>query len=283
MTDPTPTDPTPTVNIVELRVNIDGLEKLAKPIGTLFNRITDAIGTLYEPIHMVRIAKSESKVDEIERRSSARLLREQENIDRIVLEALRHLHDDARPEEIEDDFLPFFFGKAKRFSSEKMQNIWSRILAEEANKPGTYSKRTLNQLEVIDKDDAELLTALCNFVWIINGDPFPLIFDQLDNMYAEYGLNSHKLEHLDDIGLITYTPIRSFKLQGLLSMNYFGKELVLDSTKSKKGKFDLGKAIFTKTGKQLASLCTASAIDGFYDELLKLLKATYPGVRTAGM
>ena len=46
-----------------------------------------------------------------------------------------------------------------------MQILWARVLAGEANAPGTYSKRTVNLLSDFDKSDAELFTKLCGFGW----------------------------------------------------------------------------------------------------------------------
>jgi hypothetical protein len=61
-------------------------------------------------------------------------------------------------------------------------NLWSRVLAGEANKPGSYSKRTVNFLSDLDKIDAELFSQLCGFVWMFS-TLTPLVFDVQVDIY----------------------------------------------------------------------------------------------------
>src|SRR5438132_11151718 len=84
-----------------------------------------------------------------------------------------------------------------------MQGLWSRVLAGEANSPGTYSKRTVNFLSDLDKNDAELFTKLCGFAWLI-GNLVPLIYDEQQEIYNKFGVNFNTLSHLESIGLIQF-------------------------------------------------------------------------------
>jgi predicted DNA binding CopG/RHH family protein len=54
--------------------------------------------------------------------------------------------------------------RARRVSDEDMQSVWAKILAEEAKKPGSFSKRTVAFVETLDKDEANLFNELCRFV-----------------------------------------------------------------------------------------------------------------------
>jgi hypothetical protein len=46
-------------------------------------------------------------------------------------------------------------------------------LAGEANRPGSFSKRTLSTVSDLDKRDAEVFTTLCRFGWRIGTAPYP--------------------------------------------------------------------------------------------------------------
>ena len=70
--------------------------------------------------------------------------------------------------------LSIFFEKSRIVSDNEMQELWSRVLAGEANDPGTYSKRTVNFLSDLDKGEAALFTKLCGFVWLM-GNLVPLV------------------------------------------------------------------------------------------------------------
>ena len=57
-----------------------------------------------------------------------------------------------------------------------MQTLWARVLASEAETPGSYSKRALELLSVLEKQEAHLFTSACRFVVRINGESTPAIF-----------------------------------------------------------------------------------------------------------
>ena len=106
----------------------------------------------------------------------------------VTAKALLQLNENAEPDSVEDDWLVNFFDKSRIVSDNEMQDLWSRVLAGEANTPGTYSKRTVNFLSDLDKVDAELFTKLCGFGWMI-GDFMPLVFDVQAGIYNKHGVN----------------------------------------------------------------------------------------------
>ncbi len=78
----------------------------------------------------------------------------------ITAKALPRLDENAKPDSIEDDWIVNFLDKSRIVSDNQMQDLWSRVLAGEANSPGTYSKRTVNFLSDLDKIEADLFTKL---------------------------------------------------------------------------------------------------------------------------
>lgn len=96
------------------------LGDLSKPATVLIEKISDAIGTLYEPRQIKRIAHAEAEaekikvmagieVSEIQQRALVRLVQEegkkQENIESITANATSQLKDDAKPEELDEDWI----------------------------------------------------------------------------------------------------------------------------------------------------------------------------------
>ena len=122
----------------------------AKPVDTLINKIANAVGGTFKPQQMRRVAKAESevaiieattqiKITELERRAMYRLLSEQANLqnnmESIIRLALPEVNEQAKPEQIENDWVINFFDKCRLISDEEMQVLWARILASEANSP----------------------------------------------------------------------------------------------------------------------------------------------------
>ena len=82
-----------------------------------------------------------------------------------------------------------------------MQELWGRILAGEANTPNSFSRRTVNLVADLDKRDAELLTRLCAFGWMIGGLT-PLVFDLQADIYNRNGIAFDTLGQLEALGLV---------------------------------------------------------------------------------
>ena len=91
---------------------------------------------------------------------------------------------------MEDDWVTNFFDKSRIVSDEEMQSIWAKVLAGEANAPGSYSKRTVNLLGDLDTRDAELFQSLCRFGWFV-GEFTPLVFDPQATIYSDLGIEWH--------------------------------------------------------------------------------------------
>lgn len=157
-----------------------------------------------------------------------------------------------------------------------MQKLWSSILAGEANAPGTYSKRTVNFLCDLDKQDAELFQTLCRFGWVVGGFT-PLIFDHRAKIYNDQGLNFSTLTHLDSIGLIQFDPLSGFSLLNLpkkFVVLYCGQSLFLGMEKETDNKLPMGHVFLTKIGEELATVCPVMGVDGF-EEYVKVTWAKY--------
>ena len=71
----------------------------------------------------------------------------------IIHKASDNLNDEANICDIDVDWRANFFDKSRLVHDDEMQTLWAKILAGEANEPGTYSKRTVNFVEDMDKRD----------------------------------------------------------------------------------------------------------------------------------
>ena len=123
------------------------------------------------------------------------------NTEDITAKALPQLNEDARPDSVDDEWIVNFFDKRRIVSDDEMQGLWSRVLAGEANSPGSYSKRTVNFLSELEKPEAELFTKLCGSGWMI-GNVVPMVFDHRAEIYNRNGINFNALSHLESIGLV---------------------------------------------------------------------------------
>lgn len=248
------------------------LGDLSKPVTALIEKVSDAVGGVFRPYQINRVAKAEAEankikaladieISEIEQRALQRLVHEegkkQENIEEITADAAGQLNDDARPENIDNDWIADFFDKCRLVSDKEMQSLWSRLLAGEANKPGSYSKRTVALISNLDKADAQLFTNLLTFGWVI-GDVVPLIYEEQHEIYNNKGINFNSLNHLGDLGLITFGNISGFqkvKLPQIITVGYYRNTITVEFQAKENNSLNIGKVILTKAGQQLAPVC----------------------------
>ena len=279
------------------------LGDLTKPATVLIEKISDAVGGIFQPYQIKRIAhadaeagiiraQGEIEISDLQRRAMHRFIAEeakkQENIESITSQAIPLLEDKSDPQRMNDDWIANFFDKCRIVSDEEMQRLWSKVLAGEANSPGTFTKRTVNFLGSLDKVDASLFTKLCGFGWQL-GDVAILIYDENDSVYANAGIHFGVLSHLDDIGLISFETLTGFKRMGLPKralVGYHGEPIVVEFEKDTANELETGKVLLTQVGQQMARICGSERVPQFLDYVLDRwskkglrLSSPYPQMR----
>lgn len=257
------------------------LGDLTKPATVLIEKISDAVGGVFKPYQIVRVAKAEAEagriqaesqiqVTDLHRRAMHRFLEEeakkQSNIEAITQNALPLLEDKSSPQNVSDDWITNFFDKSRIVSDNEMQSLWSRVLAGEANAPGAFAKRTVNLLGDLDKEDAALFMQLCGFGWMI-GNVVPLIFDVQATIYNDQGINFNSLSHLESLGLIQFNHLSGFKrlrVPKAATVFYYGQVVTLSLPNDADNEIELGKVLLTRAGQQLAPVCASKSVDGFF-------------------
>ncbi len=262
-------------------VNVE-LGKLAGPAKVFIEKVSDAVGGLFKPYQMVRVARAAAEADrisaesqiqvtEIHRRAMYRFLEEeaqkQHNMEAIAQSALPLLEDKSAPQNVADDWITNFFDKARIVSDADMQALWARVLAGEANGPGAFAKRTVNLLGDLDKEDAVLFATLSGFCWDMAGIT-PLIFDANASMYNNRGINFGALAHLESLGLAQFHHPATFtrtELPKVPTVHYFGRPLKLTLPNESGNVVEIGHLILTRAGQQLAPVCAPAPVDGFFE------------------
>ena len=258
------------------------LGDLTKPATVLIEKISEAIGGVFKPYQIVRVAKAEAEagriqaeaqiqVTDLHRRAMHRFLEEeakkQSNIEAITQSAIPLLEDKSSPQNVADDWITNFFDKSRIVSDAEMQSLWARALAGEANIPGTFAKRTVNLLGDLDKEDAELFVRLCGFGWQI-GNVVPLVFDVKSDIYNQHGINFGSLSHLESLGLVQFNNISGFsrlQIPKSATVFYYGNIVTLTFPLDADNKLEIGKVLLTRAGQQLAPVCGSQPVDGFFE------------------
>ncbi|MFJ3075310.1 MULTISPECIES: DUF2806 domain-containing protein [Pseudomonas] len=283
------------------------LSNLTQPASILIEKISNAIGVLYEPKKIIKLAQAQAHADlikfnskaqlsELEQRAIHNLIQretiKQDNIEKITANAILSLPPDANPEDISKDWLSYFFNHCDSVSEPEMQRVWGEILARKSSDPSSYSKKTISTLGILESDDAEIFTRFCSFALTQEGSPELYILDTDDSYFRDQNINYGSALHLEFLGLIHYSS-EGFALSlapennentpedcHTVSMKYFERELEIivprtnmDNLSEDRIQISTGQVNFTTVGQELFTLCRAVPSATFIDYLRKKLKA----------
>lgn len=250
--------------------------ELAKPATVLIEKISNAVGVLYEPTAIRRKAHAEAEAlqirtlgelaaTDLQERAMQRLVRQEErkqvNIERITEQAIKELPDTANASEVGEDWLAYFFSQCELVSDTDMQVVWSKLLVGEATSPGSFSKRTVELVAKLEKDDAALFTSFAQFVWQFS-QPTPVVLDFKNTIFKDAGITFDALTHLDALGLIQFLPLSSYTrewgAEGTMCLvSYFDEHLLLERSPGAPLSLTTGQCLLTKAGQELFRVCGA--------------------------
>jgi predicted RNA binding protein with dsRBD fold (UPF0201 family) len=262
--------------------NIANIGDVVKPAEILINRIADATGVLFKPHQMIREAKAQTKITvlQAEAEAKAALIRTQSDIEsqairdraaqRIVHEAILEqnnienitekallLVDTAKitEESLTDNaWLTHFYDHAKTINDEYMQMFWAKILEEEAIEAKSFSRKAINILHEMCKEDVIDFQHLCYFMF----SDILFIYHINTDFLELHNLSFNKLVNLETLGLIKLDNINGFstifddqKINLKCSKkNYMTLNLGESKTMS------VGKVILTEAGHSLSKIET---------------------------
>ena len=188
--------------------------------------MSNAIGVVYEPRQLVRVARAEAKAERIkaiehakteamlandmegfeqlsmiERRLVQKEQKRQTNINNVLSVAAQTIskEQDVSSSPVNPDWATRFFDIAQDISNEQMQDLWGRILAGEIKQPNSYSMRTLDALRSITSEEAQLFEEMAQYV-LYDGSFY--IFRDPYGENSDEGYQYVDIARLMEIGLI---------------------------------------------------------------------------------
>lgn len=221
---------------------IKDLLGLAEPATKLIEIVSGAIGTIYEPRKIKKLADAEayriqkltttaqetnfngeiefvdgkikinnsdinnSEVKLLVANEVKRLFNENENIKKIADFAYNELENNKIEvsEDIDEDWKNNFFDKGRKIYSEDLQFIFGKILAGEIKQPGTYSKRLLGLLSNLSQKEATLFNKISKYVFSDSKNSF-IISDR--EILSKFGITIEDIIDLEEAGLINSNPL----------------------------------------------------------------------------
>jgi hypothetical protein len=205
--------------------------------------------------------------------------RAQGNMESITGQAVPLLTAQAKPQELRDDWLALFFDRCRLTSDDLMQSLWAKVLAGEANSPGSFSKRTINSVAEMEKQQADGFNRLCAFRCTLEGGRVvPMVVNLYDKFYSERGMADPDLMGLEDLGLIRFQRFPAFSVapSERLVIQHGDTQIRIQTAGASPGSWPIGFVDFSLVGLELARLCPVQTVPGFVDYLAEYYRSPNP-------
>ena len=199
------------------------LAPLTAPITKLIESLSLGVSGATKPWQIKRVAEAEADAklihaeadgavlsihDRAKARREALDAARQANLEAVAAYAAEALPESVSSVPVDRAWMSKFLRHAEDAFDQEMRSVWGRILAGEVEEPGSFSRRTLEQVGMLNKSDAEQFANLCRFG---TDQPCLLVIDLHNASYRK--LDSPEfgdLVHLDNIGLIRFDPRANF-------------------------------------------------------------------------
>jgi hypothetical protein len=179
-------------------------------------------------------------------------LRAQANKEAIARLTIDHLNEEPPPtcsEEIDDDWLNLFERYAEDASTERLQDMWARVLARQIRTPRSFSLKTLRFVAELDTEIASIFDKWSNA--IVNGGIIP-------GPLPTGGEALNELFQLQDFGLIT--GVASFGLahnievptSGTAALSYRNHALIIFADPGTT--VSIPSVLLTRVGREIAGI-----------------------------
>lgn len=215
-------------------LNVGDLAGLSKPTEKLFDIINKALGKCAAPFFIKKIADANayelSVMQETLKNNKAEITIERngtkihltnepekivlnsifekeaqklENQSKIIKNTAEILEtkESVSEEPLDSDWITRFFKITEDITNEEMQNLWSKILADEIERPNSYSLRTLETLKNLSSKEAILFS---HFVKIccFPGRKTKLITINDSDFLNKYNITLEDMQLLEELNLV---------------------------------------------------------------------------------
>ena len=181
-----------------------------------------------------------------------RLIKEHRRCTKTVDLASTMISNDARPEEVREDWFDFFFDKVRLVSDDNFINMWSQILAGEVNQPGRFSRALLHSLSVMSTEQAKLFCSITQFSmreYKNEEHIHPFIFIASNHeTYKTHQITAEGLRELENLGLILCDFKDEFIFERKKVFRSGNKIIEIRGNPDNANRINAGNVCFTKDG-----------------------------------
>lgn len=285
--------------------NITGLEK---PLEKLIEVVSEGLGVVandffqFDTKKIKRIGEAEAEVEKnkiikkaegynkagevlerAEKRFALEQYNKQINLENIIVGAKEKLEGQTVSDQpVDKDWAFRFMNLAQDVSREDMQEILSKILAEEIKQPNTFSLRTLDFVKNLGKND---LLSFKKFVLLTSQDSIIHITKHNAND-GFFNISYGEIMGMIEVGFIqssitTVLKLKDIEVGRIYPLIFKGGNAYIFKFTEKQGNIDIPVLLLTIVGKEIASLLELE--ENNKDTFLKYIEELKGFLKTKGL
>ncbi len=217
-------------------------------------------------------------------KSTFKKIRNQKSIAEIAIENAKVETDFSEKSGVSEEWLDRFMDSAGFVSSEELQLVWGKILADEFERPGSTPPNMIRVLSEITPSLAKAFRSIVSMsIWILplkeDGNiesSFRRVFVPYkgnDEKFRKMGIGFDVLNELETLGVLRFESITGYITKGIENEKVLlciGDELDLIEA-HRKGEIPIGNVLLTSVGEALLAITDAIEIDGYHDMIKEYL------------
>lgn len=195
----------------------------------------------------------------------------QKNLDAVLQIAAPSL-EDVGAENLSESFRQRFSDAAQDATEDEMRELWGRILVQEAKKPNTVSRRTIEMMKSFSKDDALLILKLAPYALNLGNHVVVAdITDIKDGEKPKYDFTLEDIIQLDAIGILKHSTGLQLQFQpkGAIFIQY-GLVKILGTSETM---VSLASFPLTSTGREIVGVIEYEANYTYIQDVVKRLES----------
>ena len=274
---------------VDLVKNDNVLNKAAGVMGMLFPYAglkQKAVNMYIEEIEKSDMSPEAKIFTVLNMKKTFKKIKNQKSIADIAMENTKEGTDFSEKSGVSEEWLERYMDSAGFVSSEDIQLIWGKILANEFERPGSTPPNMIRILSEITPKLAMAFRVICSmnvFICPLMEDgnvmgafrklfvPYKMNNDRLH----ELGLSFNALNELEALGVIRFNSISGYVSKGITQKRVLlciGDKLeVLNEHKN--GEVPIGNVILTSVGEALQAITDPDDIEDYYDMVKNYLNS----------
>lgn len=263
--------------------------KAADLLGMLFPYVAikkKAVDLYIEEIEKSDLSTDAKMISLLNAKKTLKKLKNQKNIAEIATKNAKEGTDFSEKSGVNEEWFNRFMESASFVSSEQMQLVWGKILANEFEKPGCTPPNMTRILSEFTQIYAEAFRALCSMRVLlvsINEDEKivsanwrnVIIFDQNEEYIRKMGLSFKLLNELETLGVIKFDTV-----VGYVATNMEEEKILvyingntIETSSHQSDNFPIGNVLFTSAGEALNRITEPYRLEGFEEAVIKYLKS----------